>query len=73
MSERKIETYSDTWVVTKAWAEKLIDQHHIALEDPARSEADTNVLRGRIAALRDLLALADPPIAIPGNIKPDRA
>ena len=70
--KKGLEPYSSTWSVLKRWAAEEIDLHHVKLEDPSQTEAQTNNTRGRISQLRDLLALAEPDPVIPGNPQFDR-
>lgn len=56
-----IETHSSTWQAVEAWARSQLSRDCQRLESPAMDAATTAVLRGRIAALRELLALSNPP------------
>jgi hypothetical protein len=55
-----IEQHSDTWLVIRTHAEEQIEKAHAKLELRGTDANDTQFERGRIAALRTLLALAKP-------------
>lgn len=55
-----IEADSSTWSTVKGWAEKQIAETHLRLEVTGQTPAETEFLRGQIAACRGLLALARP-------------
>lgn len=56
-----IEEHSPTWRAVKAFAEREIADAHEQLETTGLGIAETENVRGRIAALRDLLGLTAPP------------
>ncbi|WP_022727231.1 hypothetical protein [Fodinicurvata sediminis] len=53
----KIDTASATWDGVKEWGEAQLERSRSTLEAPGTSPIDTEYQRGRVAALRDLLAL----------------
>ena len=57
-----IETSSQTWIAVRKAAEQMIEADRVALEARGLPEPDTEYLRGHIAALKDVLALAAMPI-----------
>lgn len=54
-----IDLLSPTWRFVTRWAEEQIEASRTALEQPA-PELSSNLTRGRLRALRDLLQLAEP-------------
>jgi len=54
-----------SWDRVRSHSEKEIEKARDRLETRGLSEADTEFERGRIKALREVLALADPPKPIP--------
>ena len=61
----KIDPHSATWKAIAEDARQRIEDAHSRLESRGLPIADTEFERGRIKALRDILALADPPDIIP--------
>lgn len=57
----EIDPTSETWAAVKAYAIERRQHLGLKLESIGNSETDTAVLRGRIAALKDLLALEKDP------------
>jgi len=55
-----IETHSETWVTVKDWAQAELDRARNNLESTGLDMIETENLRGRAAALRQLLSLAVP-------------
>lgn len=62
-----IDTNNSVWHEVKAYAETAIDAARARLETPGMSAAETEFERGRIKALRGLLALAEPQLTIPST------
>lgn len=56
-----IETGSETWLFIEAWATKQIEKHRQANDSPQCTYENTQFLRGKIAVLKALLTLPDPP------------
>lgn len=54
-----IETQSPTWIATVDWAKKEIETARDQLESPSLDEKATAIIRGRVKAIKDLLALAE--------------
>lgn len=66
-----IDTHSDTWHVVRDWAKRELEVALQNLKNPATPHADTQVLRGGIKRLEELLALPEPkkkPL-IPASVK----
>lgn len=57
----RIEDHSKTWVTVKEWAETELQAARLKNDSKKLGEVDTADLRGRIAVLKKLLTLADPP------------
>lgn len=57
----EIDPQSGTWREVKRWAEERISAHQERLEVSGLPPADTEHARGAIAALRELVALPEPP------------
>jgi hypothetical protein len=63
-----IDPHSPTWRDVAAWAAVEANKCRVRLDDPSTDHPTTMLVRGRLAALRDLLALpAPPPPAIPST------
>lgn len=62
----RVDRYSDTWAAVSAWAADEIDEATGRLCAHGLSVVETEYQRGRIAALRGLLRLIEPP---PQNIE----
>lgn len=60
-----IDTGSDVWRAITKFAGTEIDTARETLESSGLDAVTTENLRGRIKAMRDILALADPPDPIP--------
>lgn len=58
--EHRIETDSRTWRAVTAWADKRMTSSRAAIESPGLGPVDTEYERGRLAAVRELLKLAEP-------------
>jgi hypothetical protein len=56
-----IDPHSSTWRDVAAWAAVEVDKCRVRLDDPATDHPTTMLMRGRLATLRDLLALTAPP------------
>ena len=54
-----INTHDQTWATIEAWARRRITELHEANEQTGRTVDLTENTRGRIAALRELLALPE--------------
>lgn len=66
----RIEPHSPTWRAVVAWAEEQIEQAQRRLEAHGLTEAVTEYERGKIAALRRLLADGKPVPAPPTITSP---
>jgi len=62
-----IDINSSTWQEVKAHAEAVIEIAKRRLEQPGLSAIETELERGRIKGLRDLLDLVKPKITIPST------
>jgi hypothetical protein len=60
----------ETWHRVKAEVEKMLDAERTRLEDPKAGIDATNVSRGRISALKELLALPRRLEALARNVGP---
>lgn len=60
-----IEIHSATWRAIDAWADSALDEARAALEMRGLDPAESEHLRGRIAALRELQGLAAAPQKTP--------
>lgn len=60
-----IEPHSPTWFAVKEWADKMLTNHRAELETETCPKKRANFLRGRIAALIELLAMVEPKPEIP--------
>lgn len=58
---RMIEPHSSTWAAVEAWANEQIERNRLTLESVGLDATHTATIRGRIATLRELLALPNPP------------
>lgn len=58
-----INIHSETWNLVSAWAEEKIAYAVRDLKNTATDERQTNILRGRIEALEQLLALPQKQVA----------
>jgi hypothetical protein len=56
----EIEAESLTWKAVKSWAEKQIESTQALLERPGSPHDETERARGGLAALRQLVKLAEP-------------
>ena len=56
-----IDPHSATWLAVRERADKGVSTALDALSTEGTSERDADTLRGRIAAYRDILKLAEPP------------
>jgi hypothetical protein len=54
-----VDRYSETWRDVAAWAAPRLESARAELESPNVDDARARYLRGRIAALKELLALPD--------------
>lgn len=55
-----IDKNSETWTAVAKWANDQITDAHTAIERVGLPDTEANQLRGRIAASRELLKLAEP-------------
>jgi len=62
-----IDKGSSTWDAIQEYAKKQIDASHQMLEMRDLDQVETQFERGRIRALRDLLALVEPRPVIPST------
>lgn len=60
MKPTDIDPSSRTWRAIRAWAEKGLKRSRDAIETPGYGTMETEFERGRIAALRELVALPAP-------------
>ncbi len=65
MADKRIDTFSDTWSIVKAKAEKELESARSRLETSGHSIEKTEYERGRIKAYREILDLASPRTVIP--------
>lgn len=63
--DSQIETDSRTWRVVHAWAERQLMSSRLTLESIGYPPEQTEYLRGRIAAMKELLKLPEPKKIIP--------
>lgn len=54
-----IDRYSETWRVLAGWARAEIEKHRSALETAGLAQPESDVLRGQILSLRDLLDIGN--------------
>ncbi len=66
-----IDPHSQTWIAVDAWARQRLADMGRALESPAMLPEHTAFTRGQIAAIRQLLAIAEPPQVTPQHSGPD--
>lgn len=66
-----IDPNSPTWQAVKARAEARINNVLTKLATPGLPLAETENERGRLAELRELLALTTPPVQIVGATNPE--
>lgn len=52
-----IDVYGTTWVNLRAYLMSLLDKEYGKLKDVSRDLADTQVIRGRISAIEQVLEL----------------
>lgn len=57
----QIEPRSDTWKAVEAYANERLEKLRLQNDSTAMDSIQTAVIRGRIAALKELLALAEAP------------
>jgi hypothetical protein len=62
-----IDAYTDTWRAIAAEANQIIEQCRLRLEASDQSYGESQFLRGRIAACRELLALVKPAVVTNGT------
>lgn len=69
-----IDAYTDTWRAVAAKASETIDQCRSRLEQHDQNFSETQFLRGRISACREILAMATPAVvkktATPHELRP---
>jgi hypothetical protein len=66
-----IDAYTDTWRGVAAEANKVIDACRDRLEANDQHYGESQFLRGKIAALRELLALVKPVVISTTTTKPE--
>lgn len=59
-TQYEIETHSATWRAIAAWAVNEIERAQQELERVGQDQRQADVCRGRIAAVREMLAQASP-------------
>ena len=57
----RLDIYSETWVFVSQWAANEIERVRLKNDSTKNSAEETMALRGEIKALKNMLALADPP------------
>jgi hypothetical protein len=62
--------YTDTWRAVAAKAKEIIDASHSRLEANEQSFGESQFLRGRIFAMREILALVQPAAVTPITSRP---
>jgi hypothetical protein len=62
-----IDFSSSTWQAVKEHADAAIENARLRLETSGLSAAETEFQRGRIKAMKDILAMAEPRPAIPST------
>lgn len=65
-----IDPHSPTWIAVRKTAEQMIEADRGALEARGLPDTDTEFHRGRISALKEVLALTTPPIVMEGGPVP---
>lgn len=60
MDNDRINTSGRDWLIVEAYAEKRLTEYRQRNDSVALTDTTTNYLRGRIAELKDLLALGRP-------------
>ena len=66
-----IDAYSETWQAVRDKAIEVIEQSRSRLEQRDQTEAETQFLRGKIAALRQMLEMSQPKPIIATDQIPD--
>jgi hypothetical protein len=66
-----IDAYSETWREMAAKANGIIEASRTRLEQVDQSQSESQFLRGKIAALREILALAQPRSITASDRMPD--
>jgi len=66
-----IDAYSETWHDMAIKANEIIEASRTRLEQVDQSQSESQFLRGKIAALREILALAQPRPLVANNSMPD--
>jgi hypothetical protein len=69
-----IDAYTDTWRAVAAKANDVIEACRNRMEQNDQSYGETQFLRGRIAAMRELLEMVKPRVAVttppPSSLRP---
>jgi hypothetical protein len=69
-----IDAYTDTWREVAAKALEIIEAARTRLEQPDQAYGESQYLRGKIAAMREVLELVKPAVvpktAIPHELRP---
>ena len=60
-----VDVNSATWELVETRLSSEIAKAQVRLETPGLSLAETEFERGRLKALRDILAMSKPPVQIP--------
>ena len=66
-----IDAYTDTWRAVATKANEMIEASRSRLEQNEQSFAESQFLRGRIAACREILALVRPATVTPPKVSQD--
>ena len=66
-----IDAYSETWQAVRDKAIAIIEQSRSRLEQRDQTEAETQFLRGKIAALRQMLEMTQPKPIVATDQIPD--
>jgi hypothetical protein len=67
----KLDFHSDAWQVIARYVALLIETERLRNEDQTKDIAETNYIRGKIAAYKGLLALPKQPAALTSNVEPE--
>jgi threonine aldolase len=66
-----IDAYTDTWRAVAAKANEMIEACRARLEQNDQSYGESQFLRGRITAMREILEMAKPAVIKTGTVPQD--